>query len=537
MPLQIVVLAPEFGQTQTAYLALSYYLAARGVRVIRFDYSNHIGLSEGSPECVRMSSIEDDLDAILLWVRQQWPDAASTLIAPDLAGRIAVRRSDWHPALRSLLLLNPTFDLRKSLEKLHRRDLVQNHQDHTRFGIGNLMGLNLDIDRFLADTVQCNFTDFESSRTDLATCRVQTTIIRSSPETGDFLIPPPSEDLIAEAVSALGAQGRLETIPGLTLSAAEAVPAIQDQWERFRQLFMSPSARFVPSPLSPALIGRTIAIRSRLERDKLRTTDTAGEATPADLWTDFTTLTGSLDELPAFWQLTDHLYQRAQPVHEGARLLDVGCGVHSFARLLLLNLSYRLRSQAWRHSTPVRYVGVDFSYKALGEARKSARETLDRLDTMFSGRISSHPPVKANWSLSRSIESLPFAADSFERIVANLVICFCPSPLHAVRELFRVLQPGGTLVLSSFRSGTDPATIYRPHLQELGLDEFSGEARAHLMVMARLCKNLRTGYLPAFEEDSFANLVAHATRTTPTIQRAMTGQALIAIVEKPVSAG
>lgn len=537
-PRPSLVLAPGFGQTQTAYVALAYFLAARGIRVVRYDHTNHIGLSEGSHQQVTMSSMEDDLDAVLLWIRRQWPDSPVTLIAPDLVGRIAARRSDWHSSLRSLVLLNPALDLRSSLERLHHRDLVQDHINRNRFGIGNLMGLNIDIDRFLADAVGCNLTDFEPSRADLRRCRVETTIIRSSPETGGSPIPPLPEALVAEAMQAIGSQGHLETIPGLTLEAAETVPtSLREKWERFYQL-CTPRSEFVEAgSSSPPPLGRAIAIRCRLERDKLRTTEATGGQPTVDLWTSFTRLTAVLDELPAFWQLTDQLYQLAQPIHEGARLLDVGCGVHSFARSLLLNLSYRLRSQAWRQSAPVRYVGVDFSCDVLRNARAAAQETLDRLDTMFSGCISSHPPVKPHWALSHSIESLPFATDSFDRVVANLAISFAPSPLHTLRELFRVLKPGGKLAFSSFWIGADPATLYRPHLQELGLDEFTGEARVTLSVMAHLCESLRTGRLQAFEEDSLADLVAHATRTIPTIQRAMTGHTLVATVEKPVSAG
>lgn len=46
-----------------------------------------------------------------------------------------------------------------------------------------------------------------------------------------------------------------------------------------------------------------------------------------------------------------------------------------------------------------------------------------------------------------SAETLPFAADSFDCVVATLVLCSVSEPEQALREVRRVLKPGGTLLL------------------------------------------------------------------------------------------
>jgi 2-polyprenyl-3-methyl-5-hydroxy-6-metoxy-1,4-benzoquinol methylase len=45
------------------------------------------------------------------------------------------------------------------------------------------------------------------------------------------------------------------------------------------------------------------------------------------------------------------------------------------------------------------------------------------------------------------IEALPFADASFDVVLAVAVLCFIADPVQAVRELARVLRPGGTLVV------------------------------------------------------------------------------------------
>ncbi len=45
------------------------------------------------------------------------------------------------------------------------------------------------------------------------------------------------------------------------------------------------------------------------------------------------------------------------------------------------------------------------------------------------------------------VEAMPFADASFDVVIAVTVLCFVPDPAHALREMARVLAPGGRLVL------------------------------------------------------------------------------------------
>ena len=244
-----------------------------------------------------------------------------------------------------------------------------------------------------------------------------------------------------------------------------------------------------------------------------------------------------MDELPAHWHAVDQVYQLLQPLEGNLTLLDVGCGMHSFARLLLLNLSYRLRAQTWRPDERLHYVGVDFSPPALVHAREATANALQHVDQLFSGRMSGATPITRQWTLSRSVEALPFADHSFDRIVATLSLSFAHSPLHALRELFRVLKPGGRLVVSAFTPSADVARLYRPSLPELGMNAFAGEARTTLNRMAQCCMGLRIGQLHAFEENSVSSYLAQITPVPPRVLRALSGQLLLAAAEKPDSAG
>jgi ubiquinone/menaquinone biosynthesis C-methylase UbiE len=101
------------------------------------------------------------------------------------------------------------------------------------------------------------------------------------------------------------------------------------------------------------------------------------------------------------------------------RVLDVGCGT--------ANLLPRL--DEWAASVDV-YVGVDPSLAMLRAAEAKTTRT----------------PVPAAL-LSAPAEALPFAPGSIDTAVSASSLHYWPDPLAGLREVRRVLRPGGTLLL------------------------------------------------------------------------------------------
>ena len=534
----LVLISPGYGTTQHAYVALAYTLAARGCHVLRYDHSRHIGLSEGDPSQTTFTSLEDDLDAVLTFAQEHWPERPLTLLAADLTGRIALRRRDWHRRLRRVLLLNPTLDLGQCLMTLHHRDLLREHLDGARLGLGNLLGIPLDIDHFLADAVTAQYTDLTALQEELTHCATEVVVLTGGHDGADGSFPAPPMTLVDDVISRLGSKGRKVALPSAVLTAGHIAPSnLRASWHQLAHLCQAGQAvHDTTTTVIPAL-SRATSIRARFERDHLHAKYAIGIASNERLWKAQTDLTRTMDELPAHWHSMDQLYQLLQPLDGNLALLDLGCGMHSFARLLLLNLSYRLRAQTRRHTDPLRYVGLEFTLPALHAARASAMEASLHLDKLFSGRISAPPPISLQWSLGRSAEALPFADRSFDRVSAHLALSFARSPVHSLRELFRVLRPGGKLVVSAFAPMADMARLYRPALHELDIDAFSGAPRLALHRMAQCTVALRTGQLHTFEEESLTNLLSPFIPVAPRFVRTLSGQILLAAVEKPDSFG
>jgi 2-polyprenyl-3-methyl-5-hydroxy-6-metoxy-1,4-benzoquinol methylase len=101
----------------------------------------------------------------------------------------------------------------------------------------------------------------------------------------------------------------------------------------------------------------------------------------------------------------------------GKRVLDVGCGDGAYALA------------AARQGAQV--VGVDGSRTMLTAARARANEA--GLNVEFE---------------QADVMALPFEDGRFDLVLTVTVLCFLPDPAAALREIARVLAPGGRLVLS-----------------------------------------------------------------------------------------
>ncbi len=84
-------------------------------------------------------------------------------------------------------------------------------------------------------------------------------------------------------------------------------------------------------------------------------------------------------------------------------------------------------------------MGIDLSGRMLARARRRAREL--RLSARFE---------------SMDVEALDLPDGSFDVAVASFVFCSVADPLRGLRELLRVLRPGGRLVLLEHQRSDSP---------------------------------------------------------------------------------
>jgi SAM-dependent methyltransferase len=115
----------------------------------------------------------------------------------------------------------------------------------------------------------------------------------------------------------------------------------------------------------------------------------------------------------------------------GDRVLDLGCGEGRHAIGVYL-------------AEDVESVGVDLSPEDIAIAQEKAQDFLD--------------PQNPNKSLTLKVANamdLPFADDSFDKVICSEVLEHIPDYPGALREIYRVLKPGGVFAASVPRFGPE----------------------------------------------------------------------------------
>jgi SAM-dependent methyltransferase len=149
--------------------------------------------------------------------------------------------------------------------------------------------------------------------------------------------------------------------------------------------------------------------------------------------------------VPAFFAQWAPLLCNAAGVIAGQRVLDVACGTGIAARTAADRVG------------PGNVVGVDLNEAMLTVARR-VRPEID-------------------WRQG-DVASLPFDDASFDTVLCQMALMFCPDRVQALREMARVAAPGGTVAVL-VPSGLDAQPAYGPFV-EMAVRHAGAEARSLL---------------------------------------------------------
>lgn len=183
----------------------------------------------------------------------------------------------------------------------------------------------------------------------------------------------------------------------------------------------------------------------------------------------------------------------------GQCVADLGSGTGAFP----LHLA---RS---RVPADLRVVEVDF-------VRDGFLRTRSRLDGL---RGPDTEYVEANLDLSKGV-SIPIASASVDAVLGGLFLSYVRRPTQVLREIRRILKPGGRLVLSSLRRDADVSRLYTQGIEELRASGRALElgtqqdvdvaARGYLNQAARLLDLEEVGRFRFFDLEEFEELVRRA---------------------------
>lgn len=530
----IIITIPGFGSTQTDYIPLSFFFAANHVRMLRYDHSNHIGQSDGGILHMRLGRMQDDLESVLDFVHTTWPAAPVALLAEDIAARAAVKVMARRTTPDKLFLLNPVLDIETALSTIDRPTVVETYRQGHRRGVANLWGFNVDFDSFVGDAIAGEYIGSASLRADFAQLAAPPVVLLSPRKLSPIELLFGLQDQFLQAI------GTVSTVVSLPADITGERSRDDRRAEAFKAIlnlvFASPAGDS-PSvqPREPSL--RDIYRQRRMEHERIRIRHHVSQAARSAMWGAYLAHLPQLENLPDYSALMNDVYRRLLPLEPDMTVLDIGCGQTHFVRLMLINQAYRSAHQGGETVAPLRYIGLDQSHESLRLAEQRILTFAEELPDSLTADVPTSRLIATSWMHTDWDVPLPFTDGSIERILCHLSLSFTPSPLQCLRQVFRVLHPGGTAVVTCFRPHSDLSMLFRRHLRSVSRHEFGSPVSVVLHYLGRLHEAVRHGVLHTYERDELARLLIHAGGSPIQVFSVLDDQLLLAIVRKTKSVG
>ena len=259
---------------------------------------------------------------------------------------------------------------------------------------------------------------------------------------------------------------------------------------------------------------------------------------------------GEVDEHIQFWQeylgnfhgvqectdyvkLLDHVFHALGSISAGQSLLDVGCGNGNAGKYFLDRVECHLSLFPNTHILPTRYVGIDLVPEALETAKCSL--TQDYQKRCNQGSFQS-PFIHMSWMQHDLNRPLPFVENRFEKIVSNLVLGYTAAPKQIIKDLYRILTPGGRMVLTNLKPNADFSGIYQSLMEEARDGQCRQQARDLLNNYGKIRQAEKEGKFTFFDENKWIKILKGLPEARTNIFPTFSQQGLLIIVEKPVSA-
>lgn len=527
----VVIMTPGYGETKREYITLAYYLASNGFQVLRYDHTHHVGESEGSHEQTSLMHMKHDMAAMLTYADTFGNAKKKVLIATSLSGRVALKvLAEGDYALDQLIVISGIVDVRSTLTAVHQEDLIGGYLNGHGRGLTNVLGYTVDGRIFLRDAVEGGFADLPTTIRDAQSISVP--VLWFSAE-HDAWVDPSSLQRVQEALSHSPCRSfvipeglhRLQENPRMARTVyRHIVFACQEQ------LHWRPNCGELIEPAR-----KDIGQQNKIERERNKVRRFQQEADHVNFWSNYLAnfhyIANSHDYLAAL----DHIYHVVGPLSPGERVLDAGCGNGHFGSFLLAKEWTRHQQPRRSAHAPIQYVGVDFVESAIGQARKHLHHVFHQTIKNFQNSIapSAFPILHPTFYRLDLNKPLPFKDNSFDRIVSNLVIGYLHDPEASIRELLRVLAPGGKMVLTNLKPCSDLTQIYRNFVDHTTAESEIYEAREVLNNSSHIRQGESEGAFQFYTQKEFHAILQASGALNPRVFPTFGNQAYLGVVEKP----
>ena len=522
--LPVVVLAPGYGETKRDYLTLAYYFASNGFHVIRYDHTNHVGESQGAHFDSSLTSMKDDFQSVTQFVRQTWPSSPIVGVASSLASRVALKAESEKSSLHLLILVVGVVDVQRSVATVHQEDVFANLLNGQIQDSANILGFNVGA-HFLQDALTNNFSTLDTTLVDLQSLKTPLMYISAGK---DAWIDGQDLQMFRQTIGSQLSKW---------LDVPEALHRLQENPKiaraTYRQIIQHCCENLELSSFEGDIFEPNRADLGRQKRqEKIVLQDQSSTEVGQGFWSDYLGHFQTVGKCPDYVQLLDHVFHALGPIATGQRFLDAGCGNGNVGLYFLESLYNTQKQRNFISKNSIRYVGIDVVQEALIRAQFQMTQAY-RLQQWSS--TSELPAVQMSWSQVNLQHALPFADNQFDRIISNLVVGYLSHPQEVLRELYRVLAPGGRMVLSNLKPNGDFSGIYQNLVSHAGESNQKVEARNLLNNYGKIRQAEKEGQFRFFDQSEWMKCLDSIGGLYTGVYPTFANQAYLIVLEKPAA--
>lgn len=525
-----VVMPPGYGETKRDALIVSYYLVRNGFNVLRYDATDHVGESEGDIAVTTMSKFKLDLLSAIDFVESNYRVGRVGVIASSLAQRMALKAASEDPRIAFLLGVVGVVNLRETLKAIYREDIIGDVSGGRVKDTYDVLGFEID-KAYPITAIQGAYHDLESAIEDAKRLEIPLVFLVAEK---DAWIKLDDVKVVLES----SRRGEMHLIPEAMHQVFENTRAAKIA---LKQAVVSASKHLqnrhmtLSEVVEPNL--RELAAQNQLEKERLRGLVRVTSESERHFWQEYLGSYQMLAKVPDYRDYIGLIQQLLGFPRRGQTVLDAGCGIGYYGAWFLSHTS-----ADYEQGDSVRggvrlpeghYIGLDFVYSALRQAAVRHREIIEsRTKSPAPGCAQPLVAVQPHYLQADLNLRIPLADHSVDKLCCSLVLSYLWDPLATLRELVRILKPGGRIVVTSLKPYADLSEIYRNFVSQAQNEQDIGEARKLLSSAGQIKQKEGEGHYQFFSERELTALMIATGLERVRVHRSFGNQANVAVAIK-----
>jgi ubiquinone/menaquinone biosynthesis C-methylase UbiE/pimeloyl-ACP methyl ester carboxylesterase len=514
--LPLIIIPPAFGETKADSIALSYFLAANGFGVLRYDGTNHLGESEGDIFGFTMDSGRDDLIATIEFVTREFSPSCIGIVARSLGWRFSLKVAAKDPRVSFLLGIGGIVNLQASIHAAYQDDLVELFIQRRYHGtkIEDIFGFEISRD-FIDNAIASGYHNLQTTMKDFSAMTKPAVYMHAEK---DVWV---SESDVTLALACSGGKTEFILIPDVLHDIGENPEAAL---KVFNNTVISCKQFLCNETVAPNEVRkpdvRLVSSQNRVERERLRKAESLSE-NEKEFWKVYLKKYTIINHSEDYSEYLDSVMNACGKLTGHEKILDAGCGPGFLGSWILCAYG----------KSGFSYVGLDLVDNVLVDARRLHADIYSDMPGVNRSAGQSWAYVCGNLDSPKSEQKrfICFKDESFDIVICSLLISYLKEPQEFLREIRRVLKPGGRVVVTTLKPHADLSMIFHNFVT---VDRSMNEKikARELMSSAGMIKmKERLGYYHFFSESELNVLLRESGFEKVSVRRSLGDQSNIGV--------